>query len=362
MVSSEKIKMISLDIDTSLLHALKLMDAIDRKLLLVFDNNVFKGLLSIGDIQRAIIRNVALDTTISSVMRSNISVASIDDDREEIRKKMFEYRAECMPIINYDGSLYDVLFWEDEFAESQLIPDGGLEGIPVVIMAGGLGSRLKPLTNVIPKPLVPIGDKPIIEIIVNRFNRLGVKDFYFSVNYKKEMIEYYFDRIQSKNYNVQYFTEEKPLGTAGSIYLLKNILKSPFFVSNCDILIEQDYREIYNYHKENGNTITLVGSLKHLRIPYGTIEIGEGGVLKDMKEKPEITYIINSGMYVLNPIVLESIPDNTFMHITELIEIIKSKKEFKVGVFPVSEKAWFDIGDWEEYRQTITHFEKKSIL
>ncbi|MCA6363777.1 MAG: nucleotidyltransferase family protein [Bacteroidetes bacterium] len=337
------------------------MDAIDRKLLLVFDNDVFKGLLSIGDIQRAIIKNIPLDQAISSVMRSNIRVATIDDDREEIRKNMFEYRTECMPIINQDGSIHDVLFWEEEFSENQLVPDGGLEGVPVVIMAGGLGSRLKPLTNVIPKPLVPVGDKPIIEIIVNRFNRLGVKDFYFSVNYKKEMIEYYFDHIQSKKYQVQYFTEDKPLGTAGSIYLLKKVLKVPFFVSNCDILIEQDYREIYNYHIENSNTITLVGSLKHVRIPYGTIEIGEGGILKEMKEKPEITYMINSGMYVLDPLVLEFIPDNTFMHITELIEIVKNKKEFKVGVFPVSEKAWFDIGDWEEYRQTIAYFEKKSI-
>lgn len=358
MIFSDKVKRISISQDMTLLQALKLMDELDKKLLLVFEKDKFTGLLSIGDIQRAIIKNLPLDSSVLSAMRTNIRVSRDSETRESIKERMLEFRMECIPVLNNDGELTDVLFWEDEFTDQQLKPEGGLEGIPVVIMAGGFGSRLKPLTNIIPKPLVPIGEKPIVEIIIDRFHRLGVNDFYLSVNYKHEMIRYYFDHLEGRSYNVSYFMEDRPLGTAGSIFLLKSVLKSTFFVSNCDILIEQDYRDIYQYHKSNQNLITLVGSLKHHRIPYGTLETGENGILVGMKEKPEVTYLINSGMYVLEPEVLDQIPDNTFMHITELIEKVKSMGG-KVGVFPVSEKAWLDIGEWQEYQHTLAVFEKR---
>lgn len=357
MIDTERINKISVQRNASIVSALKQMDELDRKLLLVFDSTKYFGLLSIGDIQRAIIRNVSLENAVDTILRKNNRIARPGDDKEAVRKMMIEFRTECMPVVDEENNLVDVFFWEDEFGEA--IQKQGKElNVPVVIMAGGFGSRLKPLTNIIPKPLVPIGDKPIVEIIIDRFNKLGVKEFHLSVNYKHEMIRYYFDHVPDKKYTVDYFMEDKPLGTAGSIYLLKNILKSTFFVSNCDILIDQDYRDIYDYHKENKNEITLVGSLKHHKIPYGTLEMGEGGKLISMKEKPEITYVINSGMYVLEPSVLNDIPDNTFFHITELIEKVKARGG-NVGVFPVSEKSWFDIGEWSEYQQTLKSFEKR---
>lgn len=357
MLHPDKIKQISIQHNATLVAALKQMDALDRKLLLVFNDSKYCGLLSIGDIQRAIIRNVSLEQEVERILRKENRVARVGDSKEHIRKLMLEFRTECMPVLDEDNNLTDTLFWEDEFGETDR-EEGAPLHIPVVIMAGGFGSRLKPLTNIIPKPLVPIGEKPIVEIIIDRFHRLGVNDFYLSVNYKHEMIRYYFDHLPNRDYAVNYFMEDKPLGTAGSIYLLKNILRSTFFVSNCDILIDQDYREIYNYHKEHQNEITLVGSLKHYKIPYGTIEMGEGGALLSMKEKPEITYIINSGMYVLEPSVLDDIPDNSFFHITELIEKVKARGG-KTGVFPVSEKSWFDIGEWNEYQQTVKRFEQR---
>ncbi len=340
-----------------MVSALKQMDELDRKLLIVFNGEKYFGLLSIGDIQRGIIKGTSLEQPVENVMRKNIRVARPGDDKEVVRKMMIEFRTELMPVVDGDNNLVDVYFWEDEFSERIQAVGNDLK-VPVVIMAGGLGSRLKPLTNIIPKPLVPIGDKPILEIIIDGFNKLGATEFHLSVNYKHEMIRYYFDHIKEKNYSLNYFMEDKPLGTAGSISLLKNVLKSTFFVSNCDILIDQDYRDIYKYHKENGNEITLVGSLKHHKIPYGTLEMGEGGRLLSMKEKPEITYVINSGMYVLEPSVINDIPENTFFHITELIEKVKARGG-KVGVFPVSEKSWFDIGEWNEYQQTLKSFEKR---
>ncbi|MFM2019112.1 MAG: hypothetical protein RL007_2768 [Bacteroidota bacterium] len=357
MSFKERIQRISIESNANLVSALKKMDELDKKLLLVFSGEKYIGLLSVGDIQRAIIRNVSLDSKVETILRKQNRVARPGDSKESVRKLMIEFRTECMPVVDDENNLVDVYFWEDEFTESIVADDTKLN-IPVVIMAGGFGSRLKPLTNIIPKPLVPIGEKPIVEIIIDRFNKIGVTEFHLSVNYKHEMIRYYFDHLPEKNYSVNYFMEDKPLGTAGSIYLIKDILKSTFFVSNCDILIDQDYRDIYKYHVDSGNEITLVGSLKHYKIPYGTLETGEGGKLLSMREKPEITYMINSGMYVLEPSVLNDIPDNTFFHITELIEKVKARGG-KVGVFPVSEKSWFDIGEWNEYQQTLKSFEQR---
>lgn len=342
-----------------MLVAIKRMDELDRKSLIVLNDDVFVSILSIGDIQRAIIQNKSMDTIISDILRPKIKVAYVNESIEVVRQRMLEFRTECMPVLNEHEELVDVLFWEDQF-QPEMKSSDGLKGVPVVIMAGGFGSRLKPLTNIIPKPLVPIGEKPIIEIIVDNFHDLGVNEFYFSVNYKAEMIRYHFDHLENKEYSIDYFKEDIPLGTAGSLFLLKGKINHTFFVSNCDILILQDYEEIYRYHQDQKNEITLVGSLKHSKIPYGILETGEGGQLLSIQEKPEFTHIINSGMYILEPELLDEIPENTFFHITELIEKVVSRGG-KVGVFPVSEKSWFDIGEWSEYQKTIEFFEKKKL-
>ncbi|WP_303921586.1 nucleotidyltransferase family protein [Draconibacterium sediminis] len=336
---------------SSIIYTLKKMDQERTKLLIVGSPKNFDGLISIGDLQRAIIRNIDLNTEISHILRQGIIVVSDNESREEIRKKMLKIRAEFMPVINSANEVVDVLFWEDIFETNEKRKDIMLN-LPVVIMAGGKGSRLKPITNVLPKPLIPIGAKTILEEIMDRFVRVGCNDFHFSVNYKAEMIKYYFDNLHNSDYDISYFQEEKPLGTAGSMYLLKDIIKSTFFVSNCDIIIEQDLDDIYNYHKSNGNKITIVSALKHYQIPYGTIETEENGILSSLHEKPELTFQINTGVYILEPEVLLEIPDNTFFHITELIDKIRNKKQ-KVGVFPVSEGAWKDIGDWSEYLKNI---------
>ncbi len=341
------IKSISISKEASILQALKKMDAANRKLLIVTrDDSLFHSLVSIGDIQRAIIKNVSLSESVSKILREDITVAHENDDLQMVKERMKARRNEFMPVVNNENRVVKVIFWDDLFEEKRLKSSIDL---PVVIMAGGKGTRLKPLTNVLPKPLIPINDKTIIEDIMDRFVEHGCHDFFLSVNCKADLIRYYFKQLNNPKYQISFIQEEKPLGTAGSLSLLKGELNKTFFVSNCDILIEEDYSEILKYHQSNENEITLVAALKHYPIPYGTMETTKDGVLTALTEKPELSFKINSGMYVIEPHIIKEIPENKFLHITQLVETILSRKG-KVGVFPVSEKSWRDMGSLSEYR------------
>ncbi|MCB9064640.1 MAG: NTP transferase domain-containing protein [Chitinophagales bacterium] len=334
------------------------MDTIDSKLLIVLENDKFYSLLSIGDIQRAIISNQPFDTPVKNVLRKKIEVGRTTDTDEHIQKVMIAHRTEFMPILDEDGVMVDIIFWEDihQFNEHEALQ--GLKDVPVIIMAGGKGTRLRPITNIIPKPLIPLGDKPMVELIVDRFTKYGASDFYLSINYKGEWIKKFFDDLDDKQYNVEYFEETKALGTAGSLYMLKDKIDSTFFVSNCDILIDQDYNDVLKYHRENKNELTIVAAIKKYSIPYGILETTNNGLLENIKEKPELVYQINSGVYILEPHLLKEVPENEFYNITELIEKVMERNG-RVGVWPVSEKSWLDIGDWNEYLESMKFMNKR---
>ena len=348
---SEKIKAIIVDASNTIIQTMKLMDDRRTKSLLVFDKEHFMGMITNGDLQRAIIANKPFDATIDSVVdNTNKKYAHTDDDEEQIKSWMIEVRAEMMPVVDSAGNLVKVIFWNDLFDETQ--KDNRKEiDLPVVIMAGGKGTRLKPITNVIPKPLIPVGDKTILEEIMNQFEGIGCKNFYMSVNYKSDMMRFYLDQLEH-HYNIEFFEETKPLGTIGSVSLLKGKIRSPFFVSNCDIIIDQDYRDVYEYHQNNHNDLTIVTAVKSFKIPYGVIETGNDGLMTGLQEKPDITYMINTGVYLLNAECINEIPEGEFFHITHLMEKIKVRGG-RVGCFPVSEHAWRDMGEWPEYLKMI---------
>lgn len=335
--------------ECTILEAMKKMDEIKMKILFVFDENKFEGILTLGDIQRAIIKGSLLSDGVMNILDKNKIYAGIDEPIESIKKKMEAIRAECMPVLN-GSELVNVYTWEELFGENQE-PQKDLIDIPVVIMAGGKGTRLKPLTNVIPKPLVPIGDKTILEVIMDQFEAIGCHKFYMSVNYKADMMKYYLSQLDHQ-YDMEFFMEDKPLGTIGSVSLLKGKINTPFFVSNCDSINEQDYRDVYDYHVNNHNDMTIVTMVKSLKIPYGVIETGEDGLMVDLKEKPEHTYMVNSGVYILNPELIDEIPERQFFHITHLMEKVKARGG-RVGCFPVSEHSWKDMGEWPEYLKMI---------
>ena len=349
----EEIKKLIICHDSTILSAIKQMDKIRHKLLIVTKDGKYFNLLSIGDIQRAIIKGKELTIPVNQILRNDTNVATTDDDLNEVKKSIQKRKNEFMPVINPAGDIVDVIFWEDLFNTERKVGRNDLS-LPVVIMAGGQGTRLRPLTNVLPKPLIPIGDQTMMEDIMDRFVECGCHDFYISVNYKADFIRHYFQTVDKPLYHIEYFQEEKPLGTAGSLHLLRDRIHSTFFVSNCDIIIDEDYSEILNYHQRNGNEITVVAAMKSIGIPYGTLETKEDGLLSSIKEKPSYTFKINTGMYILEPHLIREIPENEFYHITFLIEKLVNEGR-KVGVFPISDSAWTDIGNWDEYYRYIRY-------
>lgn len=334
----------------SLLDAMKLMDDVKVKTLFVFRENHFEGIITLGDIQRAIINNIDLKDPVSRILDKDKIYGYQSEGEIIIREKMRRMRAEVMPILDDKGELVDVWFWGDLFNKMELDQREKIN-LPVVIMAGGKGTRLKPITNVIPKPLVPIGDKTILETILDQFEEIGCTKFYMSVNYKADMMKYYLGQLDHK-YDIEFFMEDKPLGTIGSVSLLKGKITTPFFVSNCDSINEQDYRDVYDYHVNNHNDLTIVTMVKTFRIPYGVIETGEDGLMTSLSEKPELTYQVNTGVYILNPSCIDEIPEGEFFHITHLMEKVQARGG-RVGCFPVSEHSWKDMGEWPEYLKMI---------
>lgn len=335
---------------THVIDALMLMGAHKVKSLFVFKGDLFLGLLTMGNIQRAIIKNHSLSSPISEVLERDKIYASPLDPLDKIKDIMYHVGMECMPLVDTKGNLVDVLYWKDLFG-IQTIPEREKINLPVVIMAGGKGTRLKPITNIIPKPMVPIGNKTILEEILDQFEKIGCHKFYMSVNFKVDILKFYLGNLDHK-YDLEFFQENKPLGTIGSVSLLKGKINTPFFVSNCDILIDQDFRDVYDYHVKNNNDITIITALKNYKIPYGVIESAEDGLMTQLKEKPDITYMINTGVYILNPDLIDEIPEDTFFHITHLMERVK-KKGGRIGCFPVGEDAWRDMGEWPEYLKMI---------
>ncbi|OOB79641.1 MAG: hypothetical protein ATN34_04230 [Epulopiscium sp. Nele67-Bin002] len=213
----------------------------------------------------------------------------------------------------------------------------------VVIMAGGKGTRLYPYTQIVPKPLIPIGDKSIIEHIFERFHEFGCKEFILTLNYKKSMIKSYLDDLEGE-YNFTYIEEADYYGTAGSLSLLKGQIDKTFFVTNCDILVEADYQKIIETHTSSGNKITMVTSFQNFTIPYGVINLSDAGNVADIVEKPKYEVQINTGVYVLEPEVLNDIPAGKLFHITDLINIYLERGE-QIGVFSVGSEEWLDMGE-----------------
>jgi len=341
---------------TTVLQAMRQLEDTEQKILFVVDGGgALVGSLTDGDIRRWILAGGDLDDPIDNVCYGDPSRVGVDYDLASVRKLMIGQSIGCVPVVDDEDRVVDLLFWERVFTDgSEHKPPVPID-LPVVIMAGGKGTRLDPFTRVLPKPLIPLGDKTVIERIIDSFLRFGVSTFYLSVHNKSRIIKSYFEELDP-SYSIEYIEEDSPLGTAGSLRSLCGAVDGSLIVTNCDIILHTDYSELVEFHEANQNDITIVGSLKNYLIPYGVCEIAGGGELVKFTEKPEYNFLVNTGMYVVRAETLCLIPEGEFFHMTHLIERTQETGG-RVALFPVSDKAWIDTGEWTEYRKALQRFE-----
>ncbi len=326
----------------------------EKALLVVDDGHALLGTLTDGDLRRHILKEQDLIGIIENVYNKNpIFVFQEDFDSEKVKKILTQNKINLIPILDQNRIVVDHITWEKVFGNNTKSEDQKLD-VPVVIMAGGKGTRLEPFTRVLPKPLIPVCDKPIIDHILEKFRAYEISEFYLTIHHMSKIIRAYFEEKQP-DYSIGFVEENEPRGTAGSLKPLKDRLIKPFFVSNSDVIIEADYADLYLFHKKNGYDITLVASAKQFNIPYGICKLNGSGSLERIQEKPEYNFLVNTGLYVLNPDVIDLIPAEGVYHITQLISDVK-KQGMKVGVYPVSEDAWIDVGQWVEYQKAVERF------
>lgn len=345
-----------IDRKIDLRRAMKQLEVTEKKILFVVaDGFKLYGTLTDGDIRRWILNGGELKETIDNLCNPKPFFARKGYDLNQVKRDMILKSIFSVPIVDERDEIIDVLFWEKVFSEEppqRAIPP---VNVPVVIMAGGKGTRLDPFTKILPKPLIPIGEKTVIEVIIDAFREWGIGHFYVSVNHKSRIIKSYFEELNPP-YTLEYIDEAIPLGTAGGLRKLIGRATGSFIVTNCDVIIKVDCRELIRFHASSGNDLTLVASLKNFHIPYGICEIQNGGTLARITEKPEYSFLINTGMYLLNPEVLQLIPPDEFFHMTHLIDRLRETGG-KVGVFPIGEDSWLDTGEWAEYKKALKKFE-----
>ena len=353
---NERYKKVLIKPNVCIREALKQMNEASLQILIVINKkNRIVGVVTDGDIRRSIMKNLPFEDPIEHIMNKNPITLKFPPKKAEALELMKKYSIKHIPVIDEKREVVDIVLWSDFFN------DGNVEypskDIPVVIMAGGKGSRLDPFTKILPKPLVPIGDKPIIELIMERFNKYGFNRFIISLNYKGGMIKNYFSENQ-KNHNIEYTEEKEFLGTAGALTLMKDKLQGTFLISNCDIITDVNFDSLLNYHKEHKNKATILAIIRNVKIPYGVLKV-QNGDLEKIIEKPEYSFIINSGIYVLEPDIIKLIPKETPIDMTDLLALAK-EKEMKVSVYPVN-SSWFDIGEWEEYRKAANFINNREM-
>ena len=315
-------------------------------LYIVDESGRFLGSVTDGDLRRWVIQTGDIKGVASQFLNREAKFIR-EDQMDDAKQILMERKVRSMPVVDSDGRIVDIVF--DNFYSNTGKPLSVLKGASIIIMAGGKGTRLYPYTKILPKPLIPIGDIPIIERIMNRFSRYGADHFWLIVNYKKEMIRSYFSE-QNLPYQIDFVYEDELLGTAGGIRLVPEKFENPVIITNCDILIEAEYDDILEHHNSNGNDMTIVSSLKNIEIPYGVLDTKENGMVIAMEEKPQIPTVINTGMYILNPDYIDWIPEKQFFHMTQLAQKMMDNGK-KVGMYPISETSFLDMGEFEELKK-----------
>ena len=344
---------------TSIKESLSKLEQNKEKCLLVLSKNgTFLGTLTDGDIRRAIIKGANVDSKIKNYVHKKPFYFYLEDLSQkrsfEISKlvaKKKQDKIDVIPILNKKKKIID-LFNLDKL-KSKFNSSNYIKRTSLIIMAGGKGTRLKPFTDIFPKPLMPINNVPAVEHIINHFRKSGLRNIFLTLNYKKELIKSYF--ADKKIPGLKYVEEKKPLDTAGSIGLLKNKIKSDFFVCNCDTISKINLEKFYEYHSEGKFDITLVVATKKHSLSYGSCQLDRAGNFKKIIEKPYTNHLVNIGLYLLKPSIIKMVSKNESISMDGLLTRAKRRNK-KIGVFPVSENNWNDVGEWSEYNKLFSNF------
>lgn len=333
-------------------QAMEQLEKTEEKIVFVVDEDSrLLGSLTDGDIRRWILSDGDLKAQVLHICNRKPYVVEEGFGAEPVRAHMLRENLGCVPVINRSREVVQLLFWKELFRGGLPPKHKSVLDLPVVIMAGGQGTRLAPFTSVLPKPLIPVGERTVIEIIIDQFLPYGLDRFHVSINYKSKILKSFFEEL-APTYSLEYLEESEPRGTAGALRALYAQVRENLIVTNCDIVIQADYAELVSFHAEHDYDLTLVASLKDYHIPYGVCELEKGGCLARITEKPQYSFLVNTGMYVVRRDRLDLIPENSRCDMTDFIERIK-KAGGRIGVFPIGENAWVDTGEWAEYRKAI---------
>lgn len=340
-------KDISITPDKTIKSTLQILDATAKKILFVVDSSgKLLGTVTDGDIRRGILKDTSLTDKVTEVMKSNPKTVRAGTNREEMLRLMKLADVSHLPVLDELGKLVDVI------SRDELLDRQKRENI-VVLMAGGLGTRLRPLTNDCPKPLLKIGKKPIMETIIDSFIDCGFYRFYLAVNYRSEMIEEYFGDGSKYGVEIKYIHEKKRMGTAGALYFLPEKPIEPIIVMNGDLLTKLDFVELLDTHIKNASAATMAVREYSYLVPYGVINC-DGDRIVSIEEKPEHTYFVNAGIYVLEPEVVARVDKEEFFDMPDLFKDIIGEGG-KVGVFPIRE-YWLDIGRLDDFERAKSEF------
>lgn len=325
--------------NVSLLKALKYMDDGGYGVAFITnEHDVLLGVLTDGDVRKALLKGVSLDTPVYEVMNTNYISMSIDEPKELGEMLLRKLKRRHLPVLDSNYRLVDVILLDEK--EFKLIDN------PVVLMAGGLGTRLHPLTEDCPKPLLKVGEKPILESIIEKFKSQGFINFYISVNYKADMITEHFGNGDKWGINISYIEEPFKMGTAGALSFMKNKTNKPLIVMNGDIVTDISFKSLLNFHYENNAFATMCVREYSMEIPFGTVYIDKNRII-DMKEKPQESFFINAGIYILDAKALHYIPNNQRYDMPQLYTLLR-EKGYDLYAFPIRE-YWMDIGHMDDY-------------
>ncbi|MCB1800872.1 MAG: nucleotidyltransferase family protein [Gammaproteobacteria bacterium] len=333
--------------DANVRQAWEVLDRGAMQIALVVDHTGhLAGTVTDGDIRRAVLHGKGLETPITEVMNGNPTTGLAEETRDSWQRTMHRHSLRHLPILDTQGCVVDLVRYS-----MPLEPE---RSTPVVIMAGGLGTRLRPLTELTPKPMIPVGPKPVLETIIENFADQGFVDIYLCLNYKGEIIRAHFGDGRRFGVRITYLQEDRRLGTAGALSLLPQRPREPVIVMNGDLLTKVDFVRLLDFHHQQGFVATMAMREHQQQVPYGVLKIGDGYVVNELVEKPVERYYVNAGIYILDPQTLDLVPDQKFYDMPTLFNSLMEQGR-KVGGFPLRD-YWVDIGRMEDLERASAEF------